>query len=140
MSFQIGLMQGICAAIGALAALGAARSRLRTHRAEALFLSVASLVALYFMTPAAKPLWDAFPLAASIQFPWRLLTITTITLALLAGAAIYWLEGADATRPSALTYIVALMIVGAGFAFTRPVLTADPAAGRKHSGDRRIRG
>lgn len=122
MSFQIGLPQWIGATIGALAALGAARPRLRVRRAEAIFLTVASLVALWLMIPAAKPLWDAFPLAASVQFPWRLLTITTITLSLLAGAAIHWLEGADAPRPTPFTYIVALLIVGVGFAYTRPAL------------------
>ncbi len=94
MSFQLGIVQWVGAVVAALAAFGIARPALRTRRSEALFLVIASLIALAAMTPITQPLWAIFPLAASVQFPWRLLAVTTITLALLVGAAAHWLERA----------------------------------------------
>ncbi len=126
MSFQLGIVQWAGAAVAALAAFGLARPVLRTRRSEALFLVTASLIALIAMTPAAQPLWAALPLVASVQFPWRLLAVTTITLALLVGAAAHWLEtGATARehRPGPYVYALALMVLLAGFPYTRPDVT-----------------
>jgi len=38
--------------------------------------------------PVAAPLWDALPIAALIQFPWRLLAVTAVTLSVLAAFAV----------------------------------------------------
>ncbi|MCX6031224.1 MAG: hypothetical protein NT169_18235 [Chloroflexi bacterium] len=107
------------------------------------FLVAATLFCLFAMTSAAQPIWEALPLVGSIQFPWRLLGLTTVTLALLCGAAVHWLED-DPTRagvepsgeptsagtstpkrgsaPSPYVYVAALAFVLASFAYTRPEL------------------
>ena len=36
----------------------------------------------------SAPLWEALRLAAFAQFPWRLLSFTTVTMAVLAGACL----------------------------------------------------
>ena len=123
MSMQLGLLPFAGAVAGAFVALRRRRTRL-PHRAEALFMAGASLVIIFAMTPAAEPLWRALPLVNLIQFPWRLLTLTTVTLALLAGAAVYWLERETLLdrRPGPYVYLAALLIVLAGFSYTRPEL------------------
>lgn len=122
MSFGLGLVPWLGAGVAAAAALGLARPPLRSRRAEVIFLMLASLTALFAMTPAAAPIWAALPLVASIQFPWRLLAITTIALALLTGAAVRWLE----ERPAGagpFPGVLALIVVLASFPYTQPELT-----------------
>ena len=123
MSFQIGLMIFIGAAVGGLAALQR-RGDPIPHRAEALFLAAAGALALFAMTPAAKPIWDALPLMRLVQFPWRLLAVVVVTLPLLAGAGVYWLEhqGTDGVWPGPYVYVAALAVVLASFPYTRPEL------------------
>jgi len=91
-----------------------------------LHLILATLLALFAMTPASKPLWDALPLVGLIQFPWRLLALTTVTLALLAGAGVRGLEGrreeGKAAATSPYPYVFALVIVLASFPYIRPEL------------------
>ena len=98
MSFQLGLLGFLGAAVGILAALRKPDG-LTSHRAEALFLALAAAVALFAMTPAAAWVWDILPLVSLVQFPWRLLAPVVVTLALLAGAGASWLDQrGDATR------------------------------------------
>ncbi len=123
MSLQIGILAFLGAFIGTLAALRARRDAL-PHRPEALFLAGVTIITIVAMTPASAALWRALPLVGLIQFPWRLLTLTTITLALLAGAGTYWLDkqapAGTASGPSPYVYITALLFVAGSFAYTRP--------------------
>jgi hypothetical protein len=123
MSFQLGLLGFLGAAVGFLAALRR-RDSLDPHRAEALFLSLATGIALLAMTPAARGLWDIMPLVSLVQFPWRLLAPAVATLALLAGAGAAWLDRRNSARgsPGAYVYLFALAILTGSFAFTRPEL------------------
>ncbi len=64
MSFQLGLLQVLGAAVGALAAFSrpARGERRLPYRLDAIFLVIVSLVTIFLMTPAAKPIWDTLPL------------------------------------------------------------------------------
>ncbi len=138
MSFQLGLLPFLGAAIGATLTLrrGAVRSR-----AIPLFLVIASLAAIFLMTPASRPIWDHAPLIGLIQFPWRLLAVTTVTLALLCGAGVRdrGLTGGQGresaadvssvtghsslvTRYPPFVFVAAIAIVLASFPYTRPQL------------------
>jgi len=139
MSFQLGLMQVLGAAVGALAVFSRSGrgGRRLPHRLDAIFLVMLSAATIFLMTPAAKLIWDALPLVNLMQFPWRLLALTTVTLALLAGAGASWLndgavddksdseaetESESIRSISPYVYVAALVIMLASFPYTQPDL------------------
>jgi hypothetical protein len=132
MSFQLGIVTTVGALIGALAAVGLLHRGSESDgprlpsRGEALFLVGVSLLAIFAMTAASQPLWDALPLVSMLQFPWRLLAVTVITLALLAGAGVHWLEKRwPATgSPGPFAYGMALALVLASTSYARAELQA----------------
>ena len=136
MSYQLGIITTVGAIIGALAAFGLLR-RARMpggvpeepplpFRAEAIFFAGISLLTIFAMTPASRPVWDALPLVSLVQFPWRLLAVTVTTLALLAGTGVHWLEERWPATGSLgpFAYTMALALVLASTAYARPELQA----------------
>ncbi|MGC8837731.1 MAG: 6-pyruvoyl-tetrahydropterin synthase-related protein [Anaerolineae bacterium] len=89
MSFQLGLVP----TVGFLVACTWGW-RVRDRGALAFFVG-ATLLLLFLMTPASAAVWQFLPLAALVQFPWRLLALTTLTLATVCGAV----PGAAYARP-----------------------------------------
>ena len=84
--------QAVPAALGwiqiGLAAAGlllSARRRWRRYRALMWVLGGATLMLIFMNTPASAPLWESLPLIGYTQFPWRLLGLASLTLALMAG-------------------------------------------------------
>jgi hypothetical protein len=136
MSFQVGAVPLLLAIV---AVVGVFRKPAR-DRTLGLFFGGATLLLLLFMTPLAAPLWELLPLAALIQFPWRLLAITAVTLSVLSGLAIQGdrhpaLVGRqrlqDETRETAFNpqvLIVALVTVLATFPYTLPQYTPAPSS------------
>ncbi|MDH7485596.1 MAG: 6-pyruvoyl-tetrahydropterin synthase-related protein [Anaerolineae bacterium] len=130
MSFQLGLLPIVLALAGTLAAL----RRGAHQRGVALFFAGATAIVLWLMTASSQAVWRLLPLAALIQFPWRLLSLTSLTLAILAGPAV-----AHAPRTTQHTTrithhasrnilhpapcILALLIVFASFPYTQPQYT-----------------
>jgi hypothetical protein len=84
MSFQLGAVPLVLA----VAAAAAAWWRAPRERALILFFAAATAVLILLMLPVSGVLWAAAPIAQLIQFPWRLLALTTVTLAVLAGLAV----------------------------------------------------
>lgn len=80
MSFQVGallLLLAIAAAFGL--------RRAQIGRTVQSYLLVAGALLLLVMTPLAQPLWEALPLLAVIQFPWRLLALVGFVLSAAGG-------------------------------------------------------
>ena len=50
-----------------------------------MFLLAVTLIAVFFMTEFSKPVWNIVPLLPLIQFPWRILSVTTFSTAVLSG-------------------------------------------------------
>ncbi|MGQ9585031.1 MAG: 6-pyruvoyl-tetrahydropterin synthase-related protein [Anaerolineae bacterium] len=80
MSFQLGLVP----AFGFLVAC--IWGWRRRPRGDLAFFTAATLLIVFLMMPASMGLWELLPLAALIQFPWRLLALTALTLAAACAA------------------------------------------------------
>ena len=127
MSFQLGVVPvvlGLAAIV-----LAFRRRRPARERALILFLGGATLLFVLFMLPLSAPLWNLLPVASLIQFPWRLLAVTAVTLAILVGAAIA--QAQEGTRqgwePSrGHGALLVLMAVLASFSYTLPEYTPVP--------------
>jgi hypothetical protein len=135
MSFQLGVVPVILATV---ATVGVFR-RTGKDRALILFYAAATILLIFFMLPIAAPLWELLPLAALVQFPWRLLALTTVTLAVLSGLAIHnsqfrisnprhAMPGAQASRLNGQILILALVAVLGSFPYTLPEYTPIPAS------------
>jgi hypothetical protein len=126
LSFQLGIAGVVLALTAAVVGL----RRGSPQRGVLGFFLVATLASLAMMAPPALPLWDAVGPAALIQFPWRLLGIASLGLAILGGAAVASLlwpaadsapETATAQAPAAV--ILGLAVALASLAFTVPQYT-----------------
>jgi len=86
MSFRMGLIQ-IAGAVLAVAGVARLRRRDRALARHVAFYGGMTLVAVFMMTPASAAVWDALPPLKFVQFPWRFLTLTTLSTGVLCGAA-----------------------------------------------------
>jgi hypothetical protein len=120
MSFQLGAVPLILAIV---ATVGSFRRPAR-ERALAWFFAAATLLVLLLMLPLSAPLWELLPIAALVQFPWRLLTLTAVTLAFLAGLAIPVPQPRSA--PNGQVLVLALVAILGSFAYTLPQYTPVP--------------
>lgn len=118
MSFQLGLIP-LSFAILALVFGWNERSR----RGDRRFLVLATLAALLFMLPASEPLWKAVPVAALVQFPWRLLIVTSVSIALMGGTLASGLNELDGRRWSVPAWVMGIIIVMGSLAYTLPQYT-----------------
>lgn len=133
MSFQIGAVPLILALVASVAAFW----RPSKERTLIFFFSATTLLLLFFMLPVSAPLWDLLPIASLIQFPWRLLALTAVTLSVLSGFALSNSQSPEPERqesrnqePSyaidAPVLILALVAVLGSFPYTLPEYTPIP--------------
>ncbi len=87
MGFQIGVMALLLAMVAGYVTLCESEPAW-LRRAYLGFLAVASFFLLFLMSPSSAALWQAMPMLAVIQFPWRLLSLTAFTVSALAGLVI----------------------------------------------------
>jgi hypothetical protein len=97
------------------------------------------LFIVLLMLPISGPLWELIPIASLIQFPWRLLALTAVTLTVLSGLAIPdpLASSSDEAMPdhqgrgivfSGQVLVLALVAVLGSFAYTLPQYTPVPAS------------
>jgi hypothetical protein len=117
MSFQLGIVPFLLATV---TVVGAFRRPAR-ERARIVFFAAALILLLFFMLPVSVPLWEWLPLAALIQFPWRLMSLMAVVLAVLSGLAI-------PNDQHSVSHILVLLvvIVLASFPYTLPQHTPIP--------------
>ncbi len=120
MPFQVGLVP---LALAALAFLGRGDAETRRPREgergkerDAGTLVVALLwgtlsVVVFLTLTVAEPVWRAVPLARLVAYPWQLLSLAALLLALLSGAAVRVLGG---VQPSGVLLAVLLAAVVLG--------------------------
>ncbi len=108
--FRMGAVQAFLALAGLACAVVRASKvrRLGLHAGMSIALLIAST---WLMTSASRLVWDHMPLLAMAQFPWRLLAIQALAVALLA-AEIPRLIGGRAAAWSALALTLVVGIAG----------------------------
>ena len=105
--------------------------RPRTRRGQWMFFFVMTCLLVFLMLPLSSPLWQALPIVNLVQFPWRLLILTALTLSVTAGGLIAGLprdpiSGRSHTLDPAVV-VVCLLTVLASQHYAVPQFTAhDP--------------
>lgn len=117
MSFQFGVVPVVLALLSIFAIV---KNPNGTRRFWVFFLAMTGVVA-FLMLGASLPIWQVLPIVTFAQFPWRLLVLTTVSLAALAGAIILTEPAnGDARTFSLPTVLLGILIVLGSF----PYLTA----------------
>ena len=144
MSFQLGAVTLVLCIFGGWQAL----SRRYPHRGTALFFLAATIVVVWLMSPPAHLAWQVLPIASLVQFPWRLLGLSAVTMSVVAGSLLanqgshpedepideppVGVTGGSATptggtqglgTPSSETLVLLLVVVLGSYAYTLPKYT-----------------
>jgi len=123
MSFQLGLAAVVGFVIACIWGWRGGR------RGGLAFFVAATVVLVLLMTPASAVLWGLLPLVALVQFPWRLLALTTLTLAVVCAAVPGAIFEGEGRRGAPLFYLALLATVLASLPYAEPQHTPrDPRA------------
>ena len=123
MSFQLGLLPLLMTLLAIWLLL---RESFTPVRSAYLIWALISLAVVVFaMTSFAALIWQSFPLAAMVQFPWRLLGISAVLLALIAGGTTVGLleRLPDARGLHPAVSLLALLVLYGSSDYTLPRFT-----------------
>lgn len=92
------------------------------------FFILLVLTCAFLSTYHAKPIWDAIPLMAFVQFPWRLNSLIIVFIGFLTGGSCFYLEKKIGKKGTLLFLIVAiLMVLKLNTRYFRPEKYIDPS-------------
>ncbi len=120
-SFQLGAVPFV---LSVLSLTVLKRIRDWALRRQILFFQVVTLVALFLLLPAAAPTWELLSPVRFAQFPWRYLTFTVLSTAILSGSILYQ---SSESPPYSLLVLATLVILGS-YPYLRAEIT-EPAEG-----------
>jgi uncharacterized membrane protein len=126
MSLQLGLAATTLSVVAVLWSL----RKQAPGKAQTAFFLCASIVIVLAMMPVAKPLWELLPLAAFVQFPWRLLGLAALTMSFLGGGVVFVLleEGIGAAeRFDPRVAVLVLVVILASYGYAAPQYTPPSA-------------
>jgi uncharacterized membrane protein YfhO len=124
--FQLGVVPITLTIVSVLALVAL---RLRGQRETArliLFYLAATACLMLLMLNLSAPVWDALHLATFAQFPWRLLSLTTLTMAVLSGAALVVDEQQHGEVSLPLLAAVLAVVVLGSYSYLQPQLIEPP--------------
>lgn len=90
LSFQVGLANWVI--LGLATILGIIHRRDRKLLGLLFFLAVSLILSLFLQHNKSAFIWEALPLMAFIQFPWRFLAISVFIIPLVSGAIMPYLN------------------------------------------------
>ena len=126
MSFQLGVVPVLLAIFSGIAI---ARNPNGTRRIWIFFAAMAGILALFLLSISA-PLWQLLrPILSFAQFPWRLLTLTTVPLAILAGAIVVTDEAENSARDALPAILLGALIVLGSFPYLNAPMIVEPKEG-----------
>jgi hypothetical protein len=112
--FNLGVGQWLLALIGLVTLIISVirHTGISTQITAYLFWVLSFFFLVILMLPLSQPLWDAVPLMAFLQFPWRLLGPAAFCLAIVAGQASHLLDLAPLTaRPFTLAMLIVFPLI-----------------------------
>jgi len=121
-SYQLGVFQ--------LGAVLAALLLFWKNRKERGFLGVFLFyffASLFLMLSVSSFVWRSLPLIQQTQFPWRLLSVTTFSASVLAGAILFLFK--KESSKTLLTVILVVLVVLANFSYIKPKEFVDRGEG-----------
>jgi len=119
MPYQIGIAVFGLMTVAAVALI--AFSPQMGHRGTMVIFLVATLFSVWLMSPLGEPMWRALPIAALVQFPWRLLIITMLSASVVIGGGITALK-----LDGAPLMMVTLVAVLGSYQYAQPQYTPIP--------------
>lgn len=125
MSFQFGSAPTLLAIFSLFAIV---KNPNGTRRFWLFFLAMTVIVAV-LMLGASLPIWQVLPIVTFAQFPWRLLVLTTVSLAVLAGAIIVTQNGDEAGNHTLPTILLGVLIVLGSFPYLHAQMILEPKEG-----------
>lgn len=108
--YNLGPAHVLLAIPGLLAAL-AMRHRRNNAAHLAAFLLAMTVGSVLLTLPLSQPVWEAVPLLALAQFPWRFLSIAGLGLSLLAGGAVALVPDRGPLSPAWLATLASVSMV-----------------------------
>ncbi len=113
-SFQLGVVPVVLSLLAGAALFRKKHRELLgpSGRRLVIFFAALTAIVVFLMLEASAPLWLALPLARLAQFPWRLLTLTVVSMAFLCGAAARESGEQDSLLPIPTLILVALLVLG----------------------------
>ncbi|MBI5300735.1 MAG: hypothetical protein HY868_01255 [Chloroflexi bacterium] len=126
MSFQL----GVTPVLFAIFAFIAIAQNPGNSRRFWIFFAVMAGVIAFLMLGISAPLWQILrPILSFAQFPWRLLTLTTVPLAILAGAIIVAHEADEARDATLPTLLLGALIILGSFPYLQAQMILEPKEG-----------
>jgi len=123
MSFQLGVLPLLLILLSLWLLVQGHINRVLSARLIWGFVSL--LVVVWCMTSFALPIWQNIPIAPMVQFPWRLLGVSALLLALLGGGAtsnlLNLLPRQEGLHPAVA--IIALLVLYTSYSYTVPRFT-----------------
>jgi len=104
MSFKLGKLHLLLSGLALLAAL-----LVRSSRRIIIFIVLSAFAAIYLATPFSKPLWDYLSYLQLVQFPWRVLTLASFYISILAGLSLVLIRPRFFRIPFLIVTIIALL-------------------------------
>jgi len=86
---------------------------------------IISLLSIFLMLPISSFFWQIIPITNLIQFPWRILAITTFSISIVAGFVVS-LVG---EKGKILVIVAILLMIGLSYSYARPILFVDRGEG-----------
>lgn len=109
MSYQIGIVPLLLAGFTAMHLI---KNHRIPEKKEVLLAFWALVIAVFFMTPFSRPLWQSIPYSHLIQYPWRLLSVVLVMTPVLAGFV---------AAKFRLGWLVSVLAVVVAYGYSRPV-------------------
>lgn len=115
-SFQIGPIN-LLVVFGLIAILLLSKNEWKKERSAIYLLVGFFFLALFLMNIRSLPLWRLLPLASYVQFPWRLLLLTTFFSSVLSGFFVSRLKG---RRQLGAVFLLVLASVLTSLSYFKP--------------------